>query len=556
MPRSTLSVPRSKVALAILMPLAILALLEGVCRFAGVARIELQRPFKNFSLGWEWVAPEEPPYFVAHPTRFFEPAHDARGVARTDEHGFRGPDHPAPHPHLVRVAILGDSTAFGYGARYGQCFAGALASALRERFPATDVDVVDAGCYAYSSWQNRLDLDDRVLPMHPDVVVLCLSGFNDAVGALGFDDETWTRFAPATKGPLGTLRRESRLYAAIERAAGKWKDRAVLGDPEEAARRVIAGDVSSGRRVPVASFRANVRAMLARVRAAGAEPLLMLHRHPAAELASSPERGEYSDALLAIAGETKTPLFDGGTALDPADASLYFDKIHPTEEGHARLARGLLAALLERTSLAALAQQRRAEPRPALASCEPGAAYATGGATLALRGDFAGDPAPRFFAGGDPLERLDCAGGIAHVALPPLMPGHPSLEVATIHGSARLDGALAIDGPTLELARDGRQARVVVRGAPREHFQLLVSLGRKERTRMLGRSYGLDDSAKVGEPLEGDLDANGVAALAVPLPAGSFPELFAQALLIPPPVAPAPGALRIILPTPVASIGP
>ena len=68
--------------------------------------------------------------------------------------GFRGPDHPAKHPLLVRVAVVGDSTVFGFGVRYGDSFVGRLATLLRRRFPAADADVVNAGCYGYTSFQK------------------------------------------------------------------------------------------------------------------------------------------------------------------------------------------------------------------------------------------------------------------------------------------------------------------------------------------------------------------------------------------------------------------
>jgi len=71
----------------------------------------------------------------------------------------------------VRIALLGDSTAFGWGVRYAESYG----EQLRRRLEAASGRRVVLRNYAvpgYNSHHNRVTLAERVLPWRPDLVLL------------------------------------------------------------------------------------------------------------------------------------------------------------------------------------------------------------------------------------------------------------------------------------------------------------------------------------------------------------------------------------------------
>ncbi len=563
-----------KLLLAVGFPVGVLLALELACRVGGVLPARVQRPFKNFSLGWSWTAQPEPLVFRTQPTRFYEPKPNRRGVARTDEHGFRGPDHPQRHARLVRIAVLGDSTTFGFGVNYGDTFCARTESELRrierQEGRVADIDVIDAGCYGYSSYQNRVDLEERVLPLAPDVVVFCLPGFNDSVGALGFDDESWGKLAPRSDGGLLTrFLDDSRLASGLKKLLAPLEEKRLLGDVGKAQEQVLRGDVTQGRRVPVEAFESNVRSMIATTRAHGATPIVMIHPFPADQVTEDPYRGKYAAAMRTIAAQTHATLADGPARLDSSDATNYYDKIHPTEQGHARLAEVLVAALRSDATCTKILTERGtvAVTPPCLESRAAARVEASGGARFEIEGDFGNDPSPRFSLGGNPLEIVALTNERATVETPPLPVGSLDLTVATRSGSAVLERAAEVVGPRLSVSiAEGRATVRVASLRDSKRFTVHVATAAREKPMMLRRVFGLDEKAALGKPLEATLSASTnpsdpllplEGVLEIPLPPGqAIPHLFLQALVEPDADACAKeDRLAIALPTNVVEVG-
>lgn len=539
---------RRRLLLAFAAPCVILLAVEGFLRLAGVGESPPTRSFGNFSLGLAWTHLPEPAILQTHPTRLYEPKPNLRGIARTDTRGFRGPDRPTQHEHLVRIAVLGDSTVFGFGVFYGDSFVGRAASELRARYPAVDIDVVDAACYGYTSWQNRLDLEDRVLPLAPDVVVLCLAGFNDSVGALEMDDEAWSRVGPSRDSTLTRVTRNSRLVQLIRRATeGVAPSPPVTSAADPAQSPPPHRDGSEPlRRVSPQQYEANVREMIARIRQSGATPVLMTHSFREDLLAEDSTRARYRAALETIARETNVELVNGAGALEDGATRFYYDRIHPTEEGHARLATALVATL-ERVCADSFTQRANttagslptvsiadgSAPIP-LAQLEPG--------SLRVRVKTPGESSPRFFVGGSPVDDKTPQGDEYHLVLPPLPTGSHALELATRFGNAKLEGAVTVAGPSLSIERHGELARVIVRaGSQAFRFVLQVSSEPADRAMMLRRHFALKEGTTIGSPLVADMvsapDGSRFGVLEAPLGAAldGFPRLYVQALVEPDP---------------------
>ncbi len=117
-----------------------------------------------------------------------------------NEAGQRGPSHPLERtPGVARVAILGDSQAWGDGVGDDETFAALLDRAARGR-----VEVLDFACPGYGTDQELLLFDREVVRWRPDVVVIAVFVGNDPKDNLS--DGTWQypkpRFDVTASGEL------------------------------------------------------------------------------------------------------------------------------------------------------------------------------------------------------------------------------------------------------------------------------------------------------------------------------------------------------------------
>jgi lysophospholipase L1-like esterase len=94
----------------------------------------------------------------------------------------------------VRIFITGDSVAWGAGASsQKQTISYILERLLNERLSGATgyrYEVINAGAIAWSTTQEKLLIQQRLVDMHPDVVIM-LSGNNDVHWALGGADLRW-----------------------------------------------------------------------------------------------------------------------------------------------------------------------------------------------------------------------------------------------------------------------------------------------------------------------------------------------------------------------------
>ncbi len=91
--------------------------------------------------------------------------------------GYRGPSLPSKREGEVRVAMLGGSTAFGYGVTWEQAIPAVLESELRKRPGLPPVTVANLAYNNVGAYSFRYPLDDY-LWMDYDVVLL-YEGYND-----------------------------------------------------------------------------------------------------------------------------------------------------------------------------------------------------------------------------------------------------------------------------------------------------------------------------------------------------------------------------------------
>ena len=129
--------------------------------------------------------------------------------------GYRGPEIVLPKPpDTYRIVSLGGSTTYGYFVdSYDKAYPHQLQLELANEYGLSNIEVVNAGVPAYSTWETSVNFMLRVLDLEPDLVIV-YHAVNDLVPRLvspnaysgGFEARgTWT--LPDTELPASALQR-------------------------------------------------------------------------------------------------------------------------------------------------------------------------------------------------------------------------------------------------------------------------------------------------------------------------------------------------------------
>jgi len=97
-------------------------------------------------------------------------------VAEHNDLGMRdGPIVWAKAPGVRRIAVLGDSTTYGYGVSQGEDYTSVLEELLDASDPAHDYETLNFGVAGYGTKREAIVLEHKALLLKPDAVVL---GYN------------------------------------------------------------------------------------------------------------------------------------------------------------------------------------------------------------------------------------------------------------------------------------------------------------------------------------------------------------------------------------------
>ncbi len=262
----------------------------------------------------------------------------------------------------LRILTLGDSSIYGHGVRLHEVFSSVLATRIAAARPAPPVEAVIGGVPGYSTFQSRRLFDRVAAAVEPDVVVIG-NLWSDSFGS-AISDRAWAEELAAAYGPwqplvapLSAVSRHSALARRLrstvhgaffpEKRTGNevgWSH-LVPSAPGGPPRRLTVPEVPTYR-VPVDEYRANLEAMVAAIRAAGALPTFLLLPHPLDATTGLPASDQqYRDTMRAVAAAAGAPLVDGPAwfAAHPARGRRFTDDIHPDAEGHAQLGEAVLS---------------------------------------------------------------------------------------------------------------------------------------------------------------------------------------------------------------------
>ena len=337
------------VAVSLLVAIAVLGLAEAGLRLAGFEREAAPVVFR-----FGYPNPKEMTgLFRTDPRLFwrFRPGSvfDAEAPVPINRLGYRGTVPAESRTHgLVRVAVMGDSVAFGSAAAWPEILAGLLGAALSPR----PVEVLNFGVPGYTVVQGLRQFEDDVAALRPDVVIIAY-GWNDHWIARGGLPDAEREPAAFETGRLGLALGSLRLTQALH---------AVLGG----APRTHEPDGSTVRRVPMPAFLDHLDRLVREVHASEAIPLVVglpsgLTENtvpsyltdqgfaPTARDAVA-DHARYVALARTAAMQTGVLFVDTDDAFAPGglpDVRLFTgDRIHLSAEGHALMARIVGDAIL------------------------------------------------------------------------------------------------------------------------------------------------------------------------------------------------------------------
>jgi lysophospholipase L1-like esterase len=287
-----------------------------------------------------------------NPRLRFELRPGAVAAAEVEYHinaaGLRGPEvEEAKRPGTARVAVLGDSIAFGYWVAEEDTFPRQLEKLLNAgRASGSRVEVLNFGVPGYNLEQELEVLRARVPAFAPDVVVVALC-LNDLEGAFSYEyGLTMDRSSRRARwlGRLAdALLERSRLFAWVEyRLAERQARREFVRARNPMSGPLYAEAVSQQRAALDAQF-ATLALLLGD--AGGARGLVAVFPTFGERFDRYPHRALHAAAVEAArgAGLLAVDLLDCFAPYDFRAARV--DVVHPSPLGHRVAAHGILDAL-------------------------------------------------------------------------------------------------------------------------------------------------------------------------------------------------------------------
>jgi lysophospholipase L1-like esterase len=307
--------------------------------------------------------------FTTAPRQLWVPRPGAELAWGEDEEinaaGYRGPLRAPEHASgVLRIVVLGESCAFGYGVGYEETFSSRLEEILRR--DGRNAEVLDLGVIGHTVRQGLERYRAMARAYRPDVVIETYGEVNEHIEAGG------PRDAEKIEGPLpegsawGEFVRLARLHVRVVHLLARISD-GLHGEKDlerdlrfresvlehQIRERMGEIDWEGQRRVPLDDFDATMRTLAREVSSDGGVLLMLsLPRRKETE-GKAPVLELYARVLEDVARTEHLPLVDGRAIFREAfgggamEEELLRDLWHPTAEGHRMLAQSLAARIEE-----------------------------------------------------------------------------------------------------------------------------------------------------------------------------------------------------------------
>jgi lysophospholipase L1-like esterase len=242
----------------------------------------------------------------------------------------------------VRILLLGDSCAFGWGI----CPFEQTIGAQLEHILATDRDkaeVINLAQPGYSTAQGLLLFRYWFPELRPDFVVLYF-GWNDVFPTLGMTDTEVLRVMPIAASPLAQRMMKTALYKTFA-----WVASASHLEPRDPP---AESPTATRVRVPLDESIANVRAMIEASNAVGARVLIIVPPHGVQFRHRELDIDNFNRAIAASLHGNATLVTLPNMETGDYEAASYFtrDGFHPNARGAHYIADALAAAIIRQPS--------------------------------------------------------------------------------------------------------------------------------------------------------------------------------------------------------------
>jgi lysophospholipase L1-like esterase len=299
------------------------------------------------------------------------------GGIRINSLGFRGPELDVPKPaSTIRIAFLGSSTTYSAEVSDNEStWPHLVAKALQTHWPGVKVDYVNAGVPGYGVAHSLRNLQYRVAPLDPDIIVI-YEGHND-LSANSFELARKRGLASKrTEQNLSWPARYSLLWYLVE------KNLFILIQQHRA--RETETKLNFDKEPLVAPFRSDLRDLVAASQRVARIVVLITfstqlrndqtaeqqNRAAVTSLYYMPYMSidgllegyaSYNDAVRQVAQEAGALLIADENSI-PGDGLHFADSVHFTDEGSRLMAQRVAHALLDSSAIQKLVSAKSSNP--------------------------------------------------------------------------------------------------------------------------------------------------------------------------------------------------